>query len=311
MQEPPHPGLLAMIDRFALLIGAMKAGTTALYRYLIQHPQIAAPRVKEPNVLSDPTKWRQGLEEYSKMWDWRPGEHRIALDASTGYTKLPVRLNAAVAAHVLPAEFRFLYMVRNPIARLRSQYLHSLAEGWIEKPIHAGLSPDVVMFSNYQFQLQPYVAIHGRETIEVISYEAFAADARPTLRSICEFLAIDGGVAFGDPGPQNSSERYRAKLLARLIDREQVLAEPLDLEAFTGKAWGRVRAHVKRLLAVHGATDLLDACEAEIERSITPSDAQVDHLHSLLDRDLRIFAEEWGVDPWGGESARTRPNRAA
>jgi hypothetical protein len=248
------------IDRFALLIGAMKAGTTALWWWLAQHPAIAPCRTKEPQFLCERANWEQGIERYLELWDWEPTRHRWALEASTNYSKLPVRGNAALAALRLPGEFRFLYMVRNPVQRLRSQYLHSLAEGWIEQPIGEGLSPQAVLFSNYRFQLEPYKVFHGREAIHVISYEAFRADPRATVRGVCEFLDIDPDFPFRDPGPQNSSGAYRRKLIERIL-----LAE----------------------------------AESELERRITPSAAQIEELRALLGPDLALFQEEWGVDPWG------------
>lgn len=274
------------IDRFALLIGAMKAGTTALWSWLVQHPAIAPSRVKEPQFLCEKANWEGGIEPYLALWDWEPARHRWAFEASTNYTKLPVRGNAALAALRLPGEFRFLYMVRNPVKRLRSQYLHSLAEGWIEKPIHEGLSPQSVLFSNYRFQLEPYKVFHGREKIRVLSYEAFRADPRATVRSVCEFLEIDPDFPFRDPGPQNSSEIYRRKLLARILVERGVPLPCTDAEV------------------------LADA-ERELERRITPSAGQVEELRESLGPDLELFAQEWGVDPWGRRPSVATASTAA
>jgi hypothetical protein len=262
------------IDRFALLIGAMKAGTTALWGWLAQHPAIAPSRVKEPQFLCEKSNWEHGIERYLELWDWEPARHRWAFEASTNYTKLPVRGNAALAALRLPGEFRFLYMVRNPVKRLRSQYLHSLAEGWMEKPIGEGLSPQAVLFSNYRFQLEPYKVFHGRDKIRVLSYEAFRADPRATVRQVCEFLEIDPDFPFRDPGPQNSSDVYRRKLLARILVERGVVLPCTD-------------------------EGVLADAERELERRITPSPAQVEELRALLGPDLELFAQEWGVDPWG------------
>ena len=84
-----------MIERFALLIGAMKAGTTALYYLLTQHPQIAACREKEPNFWTDAVHGPQDLDAYRELWDCEEGRHQWALEASTGYTKLPRRPGAS------------------------------------------------------------------------------------------------------------------------------------------------------------------------------------------------------------------------
>ena len=197
---------------------------------------------------------------------------------------MPVRSSAALAAQRLPAAFRFIYMVRNPAERLRSQYLHSLAEGWIERPIHEGLSPAAVLFSNYRYQLEAYRVFHGRESCLVLSYEAFRADPLSTVRRVCTFLGIDPDFEFKNPGPQNSSERYRDKLLERILG-ERGLAQ-----------------------ALRSPTDVSEAL-VELERWITPSPEQVEYLRRELGRDLELFAAEWGVDPWGAAPPPALPAR--
>lgn len=296
-----------MIQRFALLIGAMKAGTTALYRYLEQHPELAACSTKEPWFLGDPARWGEGQEAYGRLWPaFDPARHRWAIEASTGYSKLPLRANAVQASWAFEAEFRFLYLVRDPVARIRSHYLHALSQAWMRYPLHERLAPEAVLFSNYHFQLQPYVTVHGREAVMVISYEQFRRRPGPVLRSICRFLGVDEEFAFKDPGPQNSSERYRARLLARLVDTHGVLPAPLDLEACENLELQELRSHLADRLVAVDALDLLAEVEYELERSITPTPEHVELLHELLDADLARFRDEWGIDPWtGGVSGST------
>lgn len=290
-----------MIQRFALLIGAMKAGTTALYRYLEQHPELAACPTKEPWFLGDPARWGEGLEAYERLWPaFDPARHRWALEASTGYSKLPLRANAVQASWALEAEFRFLYLVRDPLARIRSHYLHALSQDWMRYPLHERLAPEAVLFSNYRFQLQPYVTVHGRDAVLVLSYEEFRRRPRPVLRSICRFLGIDEEFSFQDPGPQNSSDGYRARLLARLVNARGVLPTPLDLDACERLPKGALRAELADRLVPLDALDLLAEVEYELERSITPTPEHVELLHELLDEDLARFRDEWGIDPWGG-----------
>lgn len=299
-----------MIDRFTLLIGAMKAGTTALYRYLEQHPQLAACPTKEPWFLGDPARWGEGLAAYERLWpDFDPLRHRWALEASTGYSKLPLRANAVQASWALEAEFRFLYLVRDPIARIRSHYLHALSQGWMRYPLHERLAPEAVLFSNYRFQLAPYVAVHGAGSILVLSYEEFCARPAATLAAVCRFLGIDEEFRFEDPGPQNSSGGYRTRLFAELMNQRGLLAQPLDLDACERKPMARLRAELADLLVPLGALDLLAEVDFELERSITPGPEHVERIHALLDEDLARFADEWGVDPWGRRTLEVSPAR--
>ena len=108
------------IDNFALIIGAMKAGTTSLFKYLSQHPEICACQEKEPNFFASDINWSKGLDWYQNLWKWNQDLHKIALEASTFYTRLP-EANAAERIAQIKAKFKFIYILRNPVERIESQ----------------------------------------------------------------------------------------------------------------------------------------------------------------------------------------------
>ncbi|MCH8112407.1 MAG: sulfotransferase [Proteobacteria bacterium] len=73
----------------AIIIGAMKSGTTTLFELLSQHPEIAPCREKEPFFFASEEKYAADEDAYQMLWDWDPNRHKIALEASTDYAKLP------------------------------------------------------------------------------------------------------------------------------------------------------------------------------------------------------------------------------
>lgn len=82
--------MLAVIpnDAYVLIIGAMKAGTTSLYRYLEQHPKVSGAVVKEPEFFLRNQGHAVKAERYSDLWPtFDPEHHDYALEASTGYSK--------------------------------------------------------------------------------------------------------------------------------------------------------------------------------------------------------------------------------
>ena len=115
-----------MIDRFVLIIGAMKCGTTSLYAYLGQHPQVCPSLEKESNFFIAERSWPRGLDWYHALWNWVPGTHTVALEASTGYTKRPMFEGVADRIASVDADFRFVYLMRDPIARVESHHRHDL-----------------------------------------------------------------------------------------------------------------------------------------------------------------------------------------
>lgn len=123
-----------MNNNFALIIGAMKCGTTSLFYYLSEHPQVSAAEDKEPHFFSDDCTFTKGITWYQSLWEWKP-EHRIALEASTTYAMQPKYPNAAQRiAQLENAQFRFIYIMRHPFARIESHVRHLLAEGLLTRP---------------------------------------------------------------------------------------------------------------------------------------------------------------------------------
>lgn len=100
--------------RFALIVGAMKSGTSNLFSVLSQHPQIAGCNLKEPNFFSDEREFSKGFSYYQDLWDWDPAVHSVALEASTTYTKYP-RCEAAERIVEAGKDFRLIYIMRNPL----------------------------------------------------------------------------------------------------------------------------------------------------------------------------------------------------
>ncbi len=104
----------------------MKGGTTSLHRYLGSHSEVCISRRKETDYFLGRREYQRGLSWYSSQFN----RHATALgEASPNYTKrhlwagVPERI-----AQTLP-EVRLIYVVRDPIERIVSHYVHNYAHG--------------------------------------------------------------------------------------------------------------------------------------------------------------------------------------
>ena len=70
-----------MIKTFGLIIGAMKCGTTSLFHYLAEHPQVSPSSDKEPFFFCDDRRFQRGTVVGTKIFGsgslgtaslWRP-----------------------------------------------------------------------------------------------------------------------------------------------------------------------------------------------------------------------------------------------
>jgi hypothetical protein len=106
-----------------LVLGAQKAGTTALYAYLRWHPSITGPSWKEVSFFD--RHWWRGEGWYRGQFPLRSGG-QIVGEASPSYLFHPL---APERARTLVPDARLIALVRNPVDRAYSQYQHAVALG--------------------------------------------------------------------------------------------------------------------------------------------------------------------------------------
>jgi hypothetical protein len=195
-----------------LVIGAMKAGTTSLWGSLRMHPQVFMPDTKEMHFFSNPSQWERGLPWYCEQFA-AAGDARAVGEASTNYTKHPRRSGtAARAAGVIP-DARLVYLVRDPIERIRSHYLH-LVHGYDERrPLSRVVldDPELVDVSRYRMQIDQWLEHFDASQLLVLTSEELRDRPADALARVQAFVGVD--VAPSTRGPAmvtaNRSEEKR------------------------------------------------------------------------------------------------------
>lgn len=173
-----------------IVIGAQKCGTSSLHNYLAVHPQISMSRVKEINFFNDETHWSYGPEWYARHFE--PGEVRG--ESSPAYTFLPESAGTAERMHEVVPEARLIYLVRDPVERIRSNYVHMRALGEEFRSFaKAATDPDgiYVNHTRYATQLRPFIKLFGRERLLIASQESLLERRAETMRRIFAFLGVD------------------------------------------------------------------------------------------------------------------------
>ncbi len=179
-----------------LVIGAMKAGTTSLYEYLRHHPQVFMPETKEVNFFNPLRNWRRGVAWYEQHFS-AAGPDAVAVgEASTSYTKFPwIDGVPERIASVLGSDVRLIYVVRDPVDRMRSQYLHHTITGQERRPIERALVEDEMYLniSRYAMQLDRYRPYITDERVLVVDSRDLRHRRADALRRILGFLDVDPG----------------------------------------------------------------------------------------------------------------------
>jgi hypothetical protein len=179
-----------MLPNF-LVIGAMKGGTTSLYRYLSGHPQIFMPPVKEPLFFS--SNWDRGIEWYERLFE-RAGEEATGIgEASTEYTAYPHIPDVPKRVAKLLPEVRLVYIVRHPVERMLSEYHYNLVRGLERDPsADRSLLEDSTYYnvSCYALQIEQYLEYFSRDQLLVLKSEDLKRDRIRTLARVYEFLGV-------------------------------------------------------------------------------------------------------------------------
>jgi hypothetical protein len=107
-----------------MIIGAAKAGTTALNEYLSQHPQIFMCPLKEPQFFSTDVIYERGLAWYEGLFaDAKSGQ--ICGEASTSYTFFPSTPLTPQRIHQAIPNVKLIYLIREPVSRIQSACLQT------------------------------------------------------------------------------------------------------------------------------------------------------------------------------------------
>jgi len=176
-----------------LIIGAMKAGTTSLFRDLRHNPAIFMPSDKELNNLNNDEVFSEmGRSEYEAIFK-NATQSQICGEASTAYTKLPdIQGVPKRACDLLGSDLRVIYLVRNPIGRLISQYHHSVIVSGLKLQIDDAVfnHAPLVNYSKYAMQITPWIKQFGSDRVRILVMEEYVENRASTIESICGFLEV-------------------------------------------------------------------------------------------------------------------------
>lgn len=201
-----------------LIIGAAKAGTTALYHYLLQHPEVFMSPLKETNYFAmtegvPPSFSGPGSDELNRDSIYRWSDYKALFDnagdalaigeASPRY--MFTQEAAARIQHRLP-EVRLVSILRDPAERAFSHFMmrkrdgtepeKTLREAVADEPrrLRKGWGAGLYALPGfYAEQLEPYFTLFAREQIRVYRYEDFVNQPGALMGDLYEFIGVDPG----------------------------------------------------------------------------------------------------------------------
>ncbi|MFY0606784.1 MAG: sulfotransferase [Cyclobacteriaceae bacterium] len=196
-----------------LVIGAGKSGTTSLYEYLNEHPEVFMSPIKETNFFAlegeqledqenDPEQMRHypwsitDQESYSDLFK-DAGDHQAIGEVSPMYL---YSKKAAFAIKKRMPRVKLIAILRQPTERLYSRYLHLAREGrTLSSDIEDALDRksiwwkrnDLVQEGFYHSHLNHYFNLFSEEQIHIVLYEDFRNNPQNVIEGIYKFIGVD------------------------------------------------------------------------------------------------------------------------
>ncbi|HZT59134.1 MAG TPA: sulfotransferase domain-containing protein [Pyrinomonadaceae bacterium] len=293
-----------------VIAGAPKCGTSSVYRWLADHPQACASRVKETFYLMDEGHPLQrkgtnfhtgGLEGYAAFFREQANGCRVVFEATTHYIyqRTPVEVLSR-----LPAPPRVVFVLRKPSERVYSSFQYSknnlanvsgdlsferfvalvkAGAGGAALGELAGESAYVlgndIRYSRYAEFIAPWVERFGRERVHVLLFEDLKSNPRAFMKGLAARLRIDPTFYDGYDFPlMNETFGVRYRALHRGARRLNALVPGGGLKAALRKAYVRAQSNG----AATGRTPEDARALEELEREFRPFN--------------RRLADEFGLD---------------
>lgn len=264
-----------------MIIGAMKSATSTLHEQLALQPGIFMSTPKEPNFFSDEPEFARGMAYYTSLFAAAP-PGALCGESSTHYTKLPRHPHVVerIAEHVPDA--KFIYVMRHPIDRLVSHYIHEWTQRVLDMPIGKALDwhPALLDFSRYTMQIEPYLRRFGKERVLPVFFDRLRAHPQEELERVCRFIGYPGTPTWREIEAQNvSAERMRANRWRDALVHMPGLA--YIRKRFVPQS---VRDRIKSLWMMKKRPELSEFERARLEREF---DTDLARLGQWLGVDLR------------------------
>lgn len=219
-----------------LVIGASKCGTSSLYAYLRQHPEIFLSHVKETHFFTYDEVYSLGPVGFVNEYYRGADGHRAIGDITPTYFVQPdiviPRIKAVYGAR-LP---KLVLILRNPVDRAWSHYLHKVRSGEESESFESALmlekerlTSDPLGWWGYQTEslyatfLAKWLEVFPREQFLFLLTEDLSDDPESVLRRVFTFLGVDAEYTIQDYGRKNISGSVKSRAVLSLLAKPSPL----------------------------------------------------------------------------------------
>jgi hypothetical protein len=257
------------------VLGGAKCGTTSLYHLLKQVEELYLPERKEPRFFAYGAAYERGIAWY--LGQYFSGAERFAArgEATPQYLH-GRRLVAERIRSCLGEDLRFVVVLRDPVKRSWSHFLHAQRLGIEELPFRKALAAEkrrlaenperwCGYFSDglYAAALEDWFAVFARERFLLLLTDELERDPHRVVERVCAFVGVEPPVSLDVDVDANSAAAPKSPVLAGVLNKPNGVTNVL-----------------KRLVPFavrQNARDLLNAWNRDLGTTPAPMAADVEH----------------------------------
>jgi hypothetical protein len=206
-----------------VIAGAAKCGTTSLFKWLVDHPEVGGPREKElfylmdkghPLLKRDSNYHDHGLDGYKTFFQDHNSNYKVIMEATTHYMYQQTAID--VLSNLDPRP-QIIFMLRKPSQRVYSsfrftqnvlanldksvsfsQFIEALRSGRTDSLVKSFSSMDnalllmnIIKYSQYIDYISNWISRFGRERIHVFLFEHMLKDTRTFMHKLATCIGIE------------------------------------------------------------------------------------------------------------------------
>jgi len=256
------------------IIGAPKSGTTSLFRWLADHPQVCASHPKETWFFADkelehislrPNRTTHDISDYLQMFDRVTDQTRIKMEGSAHYLYSQPALEFISGIRPRP---RIIVLLRDPTLRIWSHFNYIKQKSQLSLDLSFPAFVDAMLdrhqapefsshaleqhllenqleYSNYLDHLTPWLEKIPTDSVRMFTLDEMQQNCRYVITDIANWLAIDPGFYAGYKFAEQNVGRSRAARQTKRKLRKVTNYLPPTVKSWGGRAIDRIQGTAK------------------------------------------------------------------
>ncbi|WP_216828243.1 sulfotransferase domain-containing protein [Alkalihalobacterium elongatum] len=184
-----------------LIIGAQKSGTTSLFRYIIQHPNVIPAVKKEIHFFNNPDHFNKGIDWYKAQFpQLDKNEISITGEATPNYLE---HSHIPKKVFKLMPNVKLIVILRNPVDRVYSNYHYRIKRGLENLSFEQVISNEEKLIKKgkttqarylyrgfYAEHLKEWMRYFPKEQFLILQSEEFFKDPSKNINQLISFLEL-------------------------------------------------------------------------------------------------------------------------